>query len=71
MPTSRSEFQIREHAGHTTKVSLEHIISYDKRDRPILPTSGYVAKWTTELTPFLGDSSFLRSALLVQVCNAF
>ncbi|KAI6188019.1 Omp85 domain-containing protein [Aphelenchoides besseyi] len=65
-PTAKTAFPIREHAGHTTKFSLEHVLSYDKRDRPILPETGYIGRWTAEIAPFIGDSHFFRSEFFVQ-----
>jgi hypothetical protein len=49
------------------KFSIENILSYDKRDRPVLPETGYLAKHGLEIAALLGDSSFVRNELLLQV----
>lgn len=69
MATPKTPFQIREYAGHTTKFSIENIVSYDKRDRAVLPETGYFAKYGLELAPSMGDSSFVRSEIFLQVCR--
>ncbi|KAI6241475.1 Omp85 domain-containing protein [Aphelenchoides fujianensis] len=49
-----------------TGVLSQHTLTYDKRDRPILPETGYVARWLTEIAPFIGDAKFFRSDVLLQ-----
>jgi len=66
MATGKTAFQVREYAGHTTKFSIENIISYDKRDRQVLPETGYYAKYGLELAALMGDSSFVRNELFLQ-----
>lgn len=68
MATNKTAFQVREYAGHSTKFSIESILSYDKRDRPVLPATGYLAKYGLELSALLGDSSFVRNEVFLQVC---
>lgn len=67
LPTDKSAFAVREHAGHSTKISLENVLQFDNRDRHILPTKGVTIRSTIELASFLGDSSFVKNELLVQV----
>ncbi|CAD5222269.1 unnamed protein product [Bursaphelenchus xylophilus] len=69
LPTDKSAFSIREHAGHTTKISLENVIQFDNRDRPILPSTGATVRLMTELASFLGDSSFVRNEVLLQAAT--
>ncbi|KAK6041183.1 ATP binding protein [Cooperia oncophora] len=38
--TDDAAFLVREHAGHTTKFSMENAIGFDTRDRPILASKG-------------------------------
>jgi outer membrane protein assembly factor BamA len=65
--TGKTAFQVREYAGHSTKFSIENVLSYDKRDRQILPETGYFAKYGVELAALVGDSSFVRNELFLQV----
>lgn len=69
IPTGKTAFQVREYAGHSTKFSVESVLSYDKRDRHILPETGYFAKYGVELAALVGDSSFVRNELFLQVCE--
>lgn len=67
MATGKTAFQVREYAGHTTKFSIENVLSYDKRDRRVLPETGFYAKYGLELAALMGDSSFVRNELFLQV----
>ncbi|CAD5216845.1 unnamed protein product [Bursaphelenchus okinawaensis] len=69
LPTEKSAFSIREHAGHTTKISVENVLQFDNRDRPILPSTGATVRLMNEIASFLGDSSFFRSELLLQAAT--
>lgn len=69
LPTDKTSFSVREHAGHTTKISLENILQFDNRDRPILPTSGATVRLTSELASFLGDSRFVKNDILMQAAS--
>jgi len=66
LATNGTAFAIREHAGHTTKFSLESSLQFDTRDRPILPQEGVTARGTAEVAALLGDSSFIRLQGLLQ-----
>ncbi|KAI1729299.1 surface antigen domain-containing protein [Ditylenchus destructor] len=65
-PRDDAPFPVREHAGHTTKISLENIIKADSRDRPVLPTRGGLLQLSTEYAGLLGDSSFVKNQLDIQ-----
>lgn len=67
LATGKSAFPIREYAGHSTKFSTENILSYDRRDRQVLPERGYFAKYGLELAALMGDSSFVRNEVFLQV----
>uniref|UniRef100_A0A183GG69 Bac_surface_Ag domain-containing protein n=1 Tax=Heligmosomoides polygyrus TaxID=6339 RepID=A0A183GG69_HELPZ len=64
--TDDAAFPVREHAGHTTKFSIENAIGFDTRDRPILATKGILARITQEYAGPFGDSSFIRTQLDMQ-----
>lgn len=60
---------VRNDAGDTFKSSLSHTWINDRRDNPILPTSGYYTKTNNEvagLGPLAGDVAFLKSELETQ-----
>nr|CAD2193937.1 unnamed protein product [Meloidogyne enterolobii] len=61
LPKNETPFPIREHAGHTTKFSVEHLIYKDTRDRLIIPEFGSLYKLTNELAGLVGDTSFFKS----------
>ncbi|KAK5970924.1 hypothetical protein GCK32_010574, partial [Trichostrongylus colubriformis] len=64
--TDDAAFLVREHAGHTTKFSLENAVGFDTRDRPILASKGILARLTQEYAGPFGDSSFIRHQLDLQ-----
>ena len=66
-PRNDTPFPVREHAGHTTKISLEHILSSDTRDRPILPSTGTLCRLSTEMAGPLGDSALMKYIFDYQV----
>ena len=60
---------IRNDAGDTFKSSLFHTWTHDRRDNPILPTSGYYTRTSNELAglgPLAGDVAFFKSELETQ-----
>uniref|UniRef100_A0A7E4VIZ1 Omp85 domain-containing protein n=1 Tax=Panagrellus redivivus TaxID=6233 RepID=A0A7E4VIZ1_PANRE len=59
-PRSGCPFKVREHAGHSTKFSIENTVGIDTRDRAILASKGYLAKFTQEHAGLIGDASFIR-----------
>uniref|UniRef100_A0A915EEN3 Bacterial surface antigen (D15) domain-containing protein n=1 Tax=Ditylenchus dipsaci TaxID=166011 RepID=A0A915EEN3_9BILA len=65
-PLANAPIQVREHAGHTTKISFENTLSRDTRDRPILASSGAFFKWSQEYAGLLGDSAFVKHQFDVQ-----
>jgi outer membrane protein insertion porin family len=69
LPRNETPFSIREHAGHTTKISMEHVLSTDSRDRKIMPTTGSLYQLTTELAGPIGDSTFFKYIFDYQVDN--
>ncbi|VDL81684.1 unnamed protein product [Nippostrongylus brasiliensis] len=64
--TDDAAFPVREHAGHTTKFSIENAVGFDSRDRPILASKGLLARLTQEYAGPFGDSSFIRHQLDLQ-----
>nr|CDJ94936.1 Bacterial surface antigen (D15) domain containing protein [Haemonchus contortus] len=64
--TDDAAFLVREHAGHTTKFSIENAIGFDNRDRPILASKGMLARLTQEYAGPFGDSSFIRHQVDLQ-----
>lgn len=67
LPRNDTPFSVREHAGHTTKISIEHILSADSRDQAILPSKGSFYRLNTELSGLLGDSAFVKCIFDYQV----
>uniref|UniRef100_A0A914CZ70 Bacterial surface antigen (D15) domain-containing protein n=1 Tax=Acrobeloides nanus TaxID=290746 RepID=A0A914CZ70_9BILA len=67
MPQHDAPFPVREHAGHTTKFSLENSVYIDTRDRPILASRGAFFKVSQEYAGLLGDSVFLKHQLDLQI----
>ncbi|CDW56827.1 outer membrane protein, OMP85 family [Trichuris trichiura] len=53
-------FLIREHAGHSVKVSFEHSLEYSSEDDRILPTTGVFGKISQEFARFWGDVLFTK-----------
>lgn len=66
-PHSNAPFLVREHAGHTTKFSIEHTAELNTRNHPLLPSKGALLRWTLEYAGLLGDSAFLRNQVDIQV----
>lgn len=66
-PKIDAPFTIREHAGHTSKVSFENTIAFDTRDRPLIPTRGVLSRIITEYAGLVGDSAFLKNQVDFQV----
>ena len=66
-----SPFSVREHAGHSTKFSIENSFSVDTRDRPILAKRGYFASLTEEWAGLIGDASFMRHQIDLQAAAPF
>lgn len=57
---------VRNDAGDTFKSSISHTWINDRRDNPILPTSGYYTRTNNEIAglgPLAGDVAFLKSEL--------
>lgn len=60
---------VRTDAGDSFKSSIAHLWTKDRRDNPLLPTSGVLLKTTNELAgwgPLRGDVSFFKSELETQ-----
>lgn len=60
---------VRGDAGDTFKSSLTHTWTSDRRDNPILPTTGYFTKTSNEIAgfgPLAGDVAFLKSEIETQ-----
>jgi outer membrane protein insertion porin family len=60
---------VRADAGDTVKSSITHTWISDKRDNPILPSSGYIAKTVSEIAgwgPLQGDVAFWKSEVEAQ-----
>ena len=64
-------FTAREHCGYSTTASLSHTIVVDTRNDTVLPNSGLLAKWLSELAGPFGSSgekcSFFKQDLLASV----
>jgi len=64
IPGLEATTQVREHAGHSSKISLEHSMTIvDTRDKPLLPSRGFLLKMAEELTGPPGDTSFYKYQL--------
>ncbi|MCJ1484500.1 hypothetical protein MMC06_004671 [Schaereria dolodes] len=60
---------VRADAGDSVKSSISHTWVNDRRDNPLLPSSGYYIKTISELAgwgPLKGDVAFLKSELETQ-----
>ena len=55
-----SAFEVREQSGHSLKSSIKYTNLIDKRDDPVLPTSGGYMKTSVELSGLGGDVKFAR-----------
>ncbi|KAF3037330.1 hypothetical protein E8E12_003923 [Didymella heteroderae] len=65
---------VRADAGDSFKSSLTHTWTNDKRDYPLLPSSGYLMKTVSELAGFSalgGDASFFKTEAESQVALPF
>lgn len=67
MPQHDAPFPVREHAGHTTKFSLENSVYVDTRDRKMLASRGAFVKLSQEYAGLLGDAAFLKHQFDLQV----
>ncbi|CAL1547038.1 unnamed protein product [Lymnaea stagnalis] len=60
-PLSReTSFSVREQAGHSLKSSLKHTFSIDKRDDPILPTTGFLWQTSQEYAGLGGNVEYAK-----------
>lgn len=50
-----TSFKIREQLGHSLKSSISHVYTHDRRDSPVLPTSGFMFKVLNEYAGFHKD----------------
>lgn len=60
---------VRNDAGDTFKSALTHTWTNDRRDNPILPTTGYLTRTSNELAglgPLAGDVAFFKTELETQ-----
>ncbi|XP_066991173.1 sorting and assembly machinery component 50 homolog A isoform X2 [Anabrus simplex] len=64
--TRSAAFQVREQAGPSLKSSLRHILSVDRRDAPIFPTTGALFQLTTEFAGLGGNVGFFKNEMLLQ-----
>lgn len=65
---------VRADAGDSFKSSITHTWIQDKRDYPLLPSSGYMMKTVSELAgwgPLKGDAAFWKSEVESQVALPF
>jgi outer membrane protein insertion porin family len=65
-PQTNAPFPVREHAGHTTKLSLENTLGFDTRNRRILASRGFLFKVGQEYAGLVGDSAFVKHQLDIQ-----
>merc|ERR1719187_2523137 len=64
--TRASAFAVREHAGHSLKSSLKHILSVDRRDNIVFPTQGSLFKLSQEFAGLGGNVGFFKNELELQ-----
>jgi len=60
-------FEVRENAGSTLKSSIRHILNYDTRRSFLLPSSGFLARITSEYAGVGGNIGFLKNDALLQI----
>ncbi|KAK6012813.1 hypothetical protein OSTOST_22011 [Ostertagia ostertagi] len=63
--TDDAAFLVREHAGHTTKFSIENAIGFDSRDRPILASKGILGRFLMRNGPFC---DILTISRYIKIC---
>ncbi|TGZ82266.1 hypothetical protein EX30DRAFT_358546 [Ascodesmis nigricans] len=64
-----ASFTVRGDAGDTTKSSITHTVTADRRDNSMLPTAGYLLRNHTEIAgagPLGGDVAFLKNEFDIQ-----
>ncbi|KAK6973769.1 sorting and assembly machinery component 50 [Biomphalaria glabrata] len=55
-----TSFAVREQAGHSLKSCLKHTFSIDKRDDPILPTTGFLWQTSQEYAGLGGNVEYAK-----------
>lgn len=66
-----SAFDVRKQSGHSLKSSIKYVNTIDKRDHPILPTSGAFLKTSAELAGLGGDVQFFKTNFDYQISKTF
>lgn len=66
-----SAFDVREQSGHSLKSSIKYMNLIDKRNSPILATSGAYLKTTGELAGIGGDVKFFKANMDYQITRTF
>lgn len=61
-----TSFAVREHAGHTLKSAVRHILCVDRRDNPIFPSEGTMFKLTQEFAGLGGNIGFFKNEVEIQ-----
>jgi len=54
-------FSARNDMGHSLKSALKHTYTLDTRDKPAVPSEGYLAKFVNEVAGLGGDVKFVKS----------
>jgi len=61
-----SAFAVREHAGHSLKSAVKHILCVDRRDNTVFPTQGSLFKLSQEFAGLGGNVGFFKNELELQ-----
>lgn len=61
-----TSFAVREHAGHTLKSAVRHILCVDRRDCSIFPSEGTLFKLTQEFAGLGGNIGFFKNEVEIQ-----
>lgn len=59
-------FAVREQSGHSLKSAVKHILSVDRRDEPIFPSSGSFFKLSQEFAGLGGNVGFFKNEVELQ-----
>ncbi|XP_064635465.1 sorting and assembly machinery component 50 homolog isoform X2 [Lineus longissimus] len=68
--TRTAAFDVREQCGHSLKSSISHTYVRDRRDDPVIPTSGSMLKIVQEYAGLGGDVQFMKHNLEFQISKS-
>ncbi|KAF9434816.1 hypothetical protein BGZ76_007366 [Entomortierella beljakovae] len=69
-PADKASLSIREQCGHNLKSALTHLWVHDRRDEPLLPSTGHYIRVTQEYAGLGGDVEHLRQEVEAQIARS-